>query len=189
MESVSESVHSRRLYAFTLVELAAVITIVIALAALSYPVWMHFQRTAQTTACMQNLRQIGAGLVKYLGEHDTVFPTLVMARGSKAEQSDALDTVLAPYVQDPRVFSCPSDARHLGETTGTSYFWNIKLNGQRLAGLSVNYMKMAPLDSPSRIMVIADKESFHPHLAYKINVLYADGHASQELTFVDDSAD
>lgn len=179
----------RRLRAFTLVELVAVISIVIALAALSYPVWMHFQRTAQTSSCMQNMRQIGAGLVKYLGDHDTIFPTLVMSRRDKTEKSDALDTVLASYVQDPRVFACPSDNRHLAETSGTSYLWNTKLNGQRLAGLSVNYMKLDTLDSPSRIMVLTDKQGFHPHLSNKINVLYADGHASQELTFVSDSDD
>ena len=189
MESVSERLGRRRLHAFTLVELAAVVAIVVALAALSYPVWMHFQRTAQSSACMQNMRQIGSGLVKYLGDHDTTFPTLVMSRWDKMEKSDAIDTVLAPYVPDPRAFACPSDKRRLYETTGTSYLWNKKLNGQRLAGLSVDYMKLDPLDSPSRIMVIADKEGFHPHLTHKINVLYADGHASQELTFVSDSDD
>lgn len=189
MEPVSKRVSGRRLRAFTLVELAAAVGIILALAALSYPVWLHFQRTVQTSACMQNLRQIGGGLVKYLGEHDTNFPALVMSRRDKSEKSDAIDTVLASYVQDPRVFACPSDKRRLYETTGTSYLWNTKLNGQRLAGLSVNYMKQSSLDSPSRIMVIADKEGFHPHLANKINVLYADGHASQELTFVDDSDD
>ena len=135
------------------------------------------------------MRQIGAGLIKYLGEHDTTFPTMVPARRDKTEKSDALDTVLATYVQDPRVFACPSDKKRLYETTGTSYWWNTKLNGQRLSGLSVNYMKLDTLDTPSRIMVLADKEGFHPHLSNKINVLYADGHASQELTFVSDSDD
>lgn len=187
MESVSDKTGSRQVYAFTLVELASVLAIVAALAALSFPVWRHFQRTAQASACMQNLRQIGGGLVKYLGEHDTVFPTLVMARRDKLEKSEALDTVLASYLPDPRAFACPSDSKGLAASTGTSYLWNTKLNGQRLAGLSVNYMKMDTLDSPSRIMVLADKEGFHPNLTHKINVLYADGHASQELTFVSDS--
>ena len=189
MESVSKRTSGRRQRAFTLVELAAVVGIILALAALSYPVWMHIQRTAHTSTCTQNMRQIGAGLIKYLGEHDTTFPTLVMARWDKSEKSDAIDTVLASYVQDPRVFACPADTRRLAETSGTSYLWNTKLNGQRLAGLSVNYMRLDTLDTPSRIMVLADKEGFHPHLSNKINVLYADGHASQELTFVSDSDD
>jgi prepilin-type N-terminal cleavage/methylation domain-containing protein/prepilin-type processing-associated H-X9-DG protein len=189
MEPVNEKLRWQRSRAFTLVELAAVMAIVVALAALSYPVWMHFQRTAQSASCMQNMRQVGAGLVKYLGEHDASFPTLVMARWDKSEKSDAIDTVLASYVQDARVFACPGDRRRLYETTGTSYLWNTKLNGQRLGGLSVNYMKLDTIDSPSRIMVMADKEGFHPHLMNKINVLYADGHASQELTFVSDSDD
>jgi prepilin-type processing-associated H-X9-DG protein len=37
-------------------------------------------------------------------------------------------------------------------------------------------------------MVMGDKEGWHPSLKNKLNVLYADGHASQELTFVEDDA-
>jgi len=32
--------------------------------------------------------------------------------------------------------------------------------------------------------VILDKEGFHPFAANKVNVLYADGHASQDLKFM-----
>jgi len=58
---------------------------------------------------------------------------------------------------------------------------------QRLATLSVSFLAMNPIDDPSRIMVMGDKEGFHPNIENKLNVLYADGHASQQLTFVDDT--
>jgi prepilin-type processing-associated H-X9-DG protein len=35
-------------------------------------------------------------------------------------------------------------------------------------------------------MVMGDKEGWHPSLKNKLNVLYADGHASQEVLFVED---
>ena len=74
--------------------------------------------------------------------------------------------------------------KSLAETTGTSYLWNYKLNGQKLSSATVSFVKRDTIDQQSRIMVMGDKEGWHPSLKNKLNVLYADGHASQELTFV-----
>ncbi len=169
---------------FTLIELLAVIAIIAVLAVLGTAGWQRSQRYSRSVACMQNLRAIGAGLSRYVAEHDGVFPELVMARATTADSAPAMDTELRAYVQDPRIFSCPDDSKHLAETSGTSYLWNNRLNGQRLATLSVSFLAMSPIDDPGRIMVMGDKEGFHPNLENKLNVLYADGHASQELTFV-----
>jgi len=173
--------------AFTLIELLVVIAIIAVLAALGTSAWQRSQRNARAAACMQNLRQIGAGLAKYVADHDGIFPELMMARASKLEDVPVIDTELRSYVADVRTFACPDDRKHLAETTGTSYLWNVRLNGQRLANLNVSFLKMDLIDDPSRIMVMGDKEGFHPYLDSKLNVLYADGHASQELTFLDDS--
>ena len=137
---------------------------------------------------MQNLRSIGAGLARYVGEHDGTFPELALARTSTTDPVPTIDTVLRPYVQDARVFACPDDTKHLAQTSGTSYLWNNRLNGQRLATLRVSFLAMDAIDEPSRIMVMGDKEGFHPNIENKLNVLYADGHASQELTFMSDAA-
>ncbi|MEQ1851540.1 MAG: prepilin-type N-terminal cleavage/methylation domain-containing protein [Chthoniobacteraceae bacterium] len=175
-------------HGFTLIELLVVLVIIIVLSALGTSVWQRVQRSSRSAACMQNLRQIGAGLAKYVGEHDGVFPTLEMARAGRNEDVPVLDTELRGYVADARVFACPDDRKRLAEATGTSYLWNHRLNGQRLGSLSVSFVKMNPIEDPGRIMVMGDKEGFHPNLENKLNVLYADGHASQELTFVDDTA-
>jgi prepilin-type N-terminal cleavage/methylation domain-containing protein/prepilin-type processing-associated H-X9-DG protein len=173
---------------FTLIELLVVIAIIAVLAALGTSAWQRSQRQSRAVACMQNLRQIGAGLAKYVGEHEGTFPELAMARTDRNQNVPVIDTELRPYVPESRVFACPDDRKRLAETSGTSYLWNVRLNGQRLVNLSVSFMKMDPIDDPSRIMVMADKEGFHPNLVSKLNVLYADGHASQELTFVDDAS-
>jgi prepilin-type processing-associated H-X9-DG protein len=136
---------------------------------------------------MNNLRQIGGGVAMYVADNDEKFPTLVMARTSTSDPAPALDTVLARYLRDASVFACPEDFKHLAATTGTSYLWNTKLNGQQLGALSVSFLGMEPIRDTNRIMVLADKEGFHLSLANKINVLYADGHASKELTFLTDS--
>lgn len=175
--------------AFTLIELLVVISIIAVIAALGTSAWQRSQRNSRAVACMQHLRQIGGGLARYVAEHDGTFPSLVMARASKKDDVPVIDTELRGYVPDARVFACPDDRKHLAETSGTSYLWNMRLNGQRLANLSVSFVKMDPIDDPSRIMVLGDKEGFHPYLDSKLNVLYADGHASQELTFVDDASE
>jgi prepilin-type N-terminal cleavage/methylation domain-containing protein/prepilin-type processing-associated H-X9-DG protein len=174
-------------FGFTLIELLVVIAIIALLATLGTAAWQRSQRYTRAAACMQNLRQIGTGLARYVGEHDGVFPELAMARASKNDNVPVIDTELRAYVPDARTFACPDDSKHLAQTTGTSYLWNTKLNGQRLASLSVSFLAMNPIDDPSRIMVMGDKEGFHPNLDNKLNVLYADGHASQELTFVEDA--
>ncbi len=172
---------------FALLEILVVMCIIAVLAALGFPAWQRSQRVGRAVACMQNLRQIGTGLAQYLGDHDGAFPTLVLARENKEQNVPALDTELAAYVEDARAFTCPDDQKNLGATTGTSYLWNPKLNGQKLAALTVQFLPESPLENPSRIMVIGDKEGWHPFLKNKLNVLYADCHVSQELTFVDDS--
>jgi prepilin-type N-terminal cleavage/methylation domain-containing protein/prepilin-type processing-associated H-X9-DG protein len=173
--------------AFTLIELLVVIAIIALLAALVTAGWQRSVRYSRAAACMQNLRSIGAGLARHVAEHDGVFPELAMARSSKSENVPVLDTELRPYVTDARVFACPDDSKRLAEKSGTSYLWNHKLNGQRLASLSVSFLAMSPIEDPSHIMVMGDKEGFHPNIENKLNVLYADGHASQELTFVSDT--
>ncbi len=172
---------------FSLIELLVVIVIIAVLAALSTAAWRRTQRTSRAVVCMSNLRQLGASLVQYMGEHDGAFPTLALAREKKTDPLETIDTALKPYIKDVSIFRCPADEKGLWETSGTSYLWNWKLNGQKLAAVRVAFVGRGSIDEVSRIMVMGDKEGFHPHLDNKVNVLYADGHASNELTFLDDT--
>jgi prepilin-type N-terminal cleavage/methylation domain-containing protein/prepilin-type processing-associated H-X9-DG protein len=175
--------------AFTMVEILVVTAIIAIIAALAIPLWQRTQHNSKSAACMNNLRQIGVGVTRYLTEHDQTFPHLAMARENKEQKIPTLDTELLPYVGDPKVFACPGDTKRLAETTGTSYLWNHKLNGQKLNSVTVSFVKSDSIDQHSRIMVLGDKEGWHPYLKNKLNVLYADGHASQELTFIDEGGD
>ena len=67
-------------------------------------------------------------------------------------------------------------------TTGTSYYWNVALNGQALG--SLNFLNF--IEDHSRIPILSDKEGFHPYTDNKVNILYADGHATKELKFFTD---
>lgn len=172
-----------RLHGFTLLELLAVIGVIAVLAALVFPAVQRVIASGHATTCVANLRQIGAGLNTYLSEHGMTMPVLRGARASLDDDVPVIDNTLNQYVRDSRVFACPADPKY-AKSTGTSYYWNVALNNQALADL--NFMKLA--QDLSRIPIVADKEGFHPYLETKLNILYADGHATKELKFWSDDS-
>ena len=60
--------------AFTLLELLVVIAVVAILAALIFPAVESVREAALGSACISNLRQIGAGIFAYAGDHDGMIP-------------------------------------------------------------------------------------------------------------------
>ena len=169
----------RRRAAFTLVELLVVIAILALLVALLVPVFQRIVESGRATACLSNLRQLGIGLNLYLAENNNTMPVLRTGRESLADDVPVIDTVLAKYVGEPRVFACPADKAGHATRTGTSYGWNVTLNGQSVG--SLNFLGFT--QEHSHIPVLYDKEGFHPYLEEKVNILYADGHATKDARF------
>ena len=165
--------------AFTLLELLVVVAVIAVLAALAYPVISGYREKGRAVVCVQHLRTLGAGLNLYLGENNLTMPTLVLGRERITDDLPAIDNTLDRYLPDKKAFACPSDPQY-AKLTGTSYHWNSALNGQALAGL--NFLGMG--DQPAHIPVMGDKEGFHLDPDHKVNILYADGRASKELSFV-----
>ena len=166
-------------HAFTLIEMIVVIAVIAILAAFAYPVYQRSVASGRAAACLSNLRQLSAGLNAYLNENDMKMPTLQIGRDNLNQDVPVIDNTLDKYISDKRVFACPADNKNLATKTGTSYCWNVALNGQAVANL--NFLQLAT-DS-SHIPVISDKEGFHPYLQDKVNILYADGHATKDVKF------
>lgn len=164
--------------AFTLIELLVVLVIVAVLAGIGFPVYQHIVENGRAVSCVSNLRQLGVALNLYLGEHNSTMPALLTARADKAQDVPVIDNTLNAYASNPDVFRCPADRKNFWAVTGTSYFWNSALNGQALANL--NFLAIADL---SHIPILGDKEGFHPYIDNKVNILYADGHASKDVKF------
>jgi prepilin-type N-terminal cleavage/methylation domain-containing protein/prepilin-type processing-associated H-X9-DG protein len=59
---------------FTLIELLVVIAILAILAALLFPVFAQAREKARQTACLSNLKQIGAALMMYVQDYDGFLP-------------------------------------------------------------------------------------------------------------------
>ncbi len=165
---------------FTLMELLIAITIIGALATLIVPASQRVVGKSRASHCLNNLRQLGAALNLYLTDHNNTMPTLVTGRSSKDSDELAIDNTLNAYTGNQEIFHCTADDKHLFETTGSSYQWNSLLNGQNVASMDL----MGFIKDGAQIPVIYDKEGFHKYQQVKSNILYADGHAANQLEFV-----
>ena len=167
--------------AFTLTELLVVIVLIALLATFGISIAGGYAEKGRSASCMANLRSLGAVLNLYLGDNDGVFPTLKLARESLDEDVPVIDTAFDRYIgASKKIFACPSDHQFAAKT-GTSYHWNVALNGQR--SVSLNFMGVA--EQPGFIPIMGDKEGFHKGQEPKVNILYADGHAAKDLTFAE----
>jgi prepilin-type N-terminal cleavage/methylation domain-containing protein len=123
--------------AFTLIELLVCIAIIAVLIALLLPAVQQSREAARRTQCMNNLMQLGVGLLNYHGAHRTFPPGYVSAIGPAGDDLGpgwGWGSMLLPFVGDgviwrridfdshpesetnstvvaqrPEVFICPSD--------------------------------------------------------------------------------
>ena len=165
---------------FTLIELLVCVGIIAVLTGVGFPVYQRVVQGSRAAACVSNLRQIGVALGLYLNEHNRVMPTMQAGRSSLTDDLPVIDNTLNAYTGNARVFACPADTGGLAAASGTSYYWNVALNGQSVATL--NFLKLP--GGPALIPILSDKQAFHPYTDTKVNILYADGHADKSFNFV-----
>lgn len=166
-------------HGLTMVEILVVVAILGIIAAIIVPVSDRIKKSATSTQCIAKLKNLGISLSSYFIDNGDQFPEMVAARESRDEDDPAIDTVLADYVRDEQDFKCPADHAGIFEETGTSYFWNSLMNGQRLSNM--NFLGITR--DAGGIPLMSDKENFHENIGDGVNILYADGHVQKELQF------
>ncbi len=95
----------RRPAAFTLIELLVVIAIIAILAAILFPVFAKAREKARQSACLSNLKQLGAALAQYVIDHEA-YPQM-SSPSNQVPRTRWPDTIW-PYTKSRGAFICPS---------------------------------------------------------------------------------
>ena len=97
----------KRQAGFTLIELLVVIAIIAILAAILFPVFAKARSHARATKCLNNVKQIGAGVAMYRNDYDQYFLPRPFPGAQRAWEPNSFITLLDPYVKNKGIFYCP----------------------------------------------------------------------------------
>jgi prepilin-type N-terminal cleavage/methylation domain-containing protein/prepilin-type processing-associated H-X9-DG protein len=144
---------STRRRGFTLVEMLVVISIVVILAAILFPVFSQAREAARQTTCLSDLRQMSLAISMYVQDQDA-YPMAAYVVGGEERR---WHVVVQPYIKNTAVFVCPSsgwrfDARNLGYGYNYQYLGNNRAANAGGTGI----VSEAAIQYPADTLAIAD---------------------------------
>ena len=174
-------------HGFTLIELLCVIAIIGILSGLLMSAMGNFHEMGDGLKCSSNLRQIGAAVQAYVGEHDGQFPEIETDPNKPIyppeNQAKGMLETLSKNGVSQDVVKCPADVRNPAFNYfvkyGTSYEWAPYVDDELQTDPQIYTRRGQITIPPSRIVMCFDVERVHGiHGEYvsKKNYLYADGH-------------
>jgi prepilin-type processing-associated H-X9-DG protein len=154
-----------------------VIAIIAVLAGLLLPALGLAKGKAQSAKCISNLRQLGIAVRLYADDNGGRLPSAQAFRESETSVPNGwplIQEVLA--ARDgalSNLFHCPGDRGGLFERDGSSYEWNVSLNGRIL-----HRVDEGTRGTGDRTFLLHDREGWHP--GGRRNAVFADGGAGKE---------
>jgi type II secretory pathway pseudopilin PulG len=176
--------------AFTLIEAVLVMAILVALAAITFPVFARAREGARRTTCKSNLHQIGIAIQLYRDDYDGIDPE----KGVPLSHSQmglpyhfALDELYTRYVKNRGVLFCPSAILDRADYAST-YWWAVM--DSEYTDPSQDYERIAALRGPNYPLVICGSHNgpFRPREALRssevliYHVLRIDGRVEVKKT-------
>jgi prepilin-type N-terminal cleavage/methylation domain-containing protein len=105
--------------AFTLIELLVVIAIIAILAAILFPVFAQAKAAAKKSTCVSNTKQLGLGLIMYVGDYDDVYMPRFFGTNTAGVPHWA--DLVQPYVKNRNITNCPDYVAPLNKPIELSY--------------------------------------------------------------------
>jgi prepilin-type N-terminal cleavage/methylation domain-containing protein/prepilin-type processing-associated H-X9-DG protein len=122
---------------FTLIELLVVIAIIAILAAILFPVFAKAREKARMTSCLNNLKQLGLGMLQYSQDYDEKNVITWVGAPNYSQNGVAYKWMdeIQPYVKNTQISTCP-DAQALAAGTGST---GIYIPASQLAGADASH--------------------------------------------------
>jgi len=143
--------------AFTLIELLVVIAVISILASLLMPAVIRAMKTADSTSCKSNLKQIHAAMMNYANGHGSYIPPLNTASPSLDWKPPKMWwKILLPYLQEKLVLRCPAK-----KSTAIGYSMNHRVfcaprSNQSHLNLWVGPQLLTTAKAPSATVIFLD---------------------------------
>lgn len=159
---------------FTLIELLVVIAIIAILAAILFPVFAQAKEAAKKTVCLSGTKELALANLMYMNDYDDlIVPGIIPADNGTLQgigeanpgsvrAQNVFDILLAPYIKNLGIWTCPSAAK-TGTGTTRTITQNFKISmqyggfsfgpaGKPTTGSDIQY--------PSEMILMGDGQSF-----------------------------